>query len=152
MALVSEQGVHSLNSPLLAHYKLIISHVQVMGVIATINADWDYTSGNIMFFLEFLAKLPLEAVAPICLIDSFNYSLDEASERRVFYFRLIALIITPLVVLLGLCLIAVARYLCYTRYYFERERYDGFFMTVAFVFMPQIMSFTFEAFNCSPLL
>ena len=85
---------------LYVYYKIAIGHVQIMGVLATIDFKWSPFASAIMRAHEILAKIPEHVICPDCLLESMSISLDPDAKYRILNWRITVSALLPFITLI----------------------------------------------------
>ena len=81
------------------YFKILISHFQQMGLVATIKFQWDTGTSIIMTILQVIADAPMEILFPQCLLqDVTGINGGNDSAISIFYLKVVSAGVMPLLV------------------------------------------------------
>jgi len=138
------------------YIKILISHFQIMGILATIDVGWDQTSFWIIKIFYYISDTSF-FYFPECLLHFILKSNDSVdSSFRIFNYSIIAAGLFPFVMLLIAALFwALVNYNNKVRGkkpILLKQNIQASMITLMFIFYPRIMFKMFQYVSCTGVL
>jgi hypothetical protein len=137
---------------LIVYYKILISHIQVMGLMPFFAKNLQSKRGiNGLRAWEYLARLPITVLTPDCIFQNvFGTSNDPGSEDRLFFARVVISSITPFLFLLLTAAVWVV--ICFQNKSAAKNFGSYIFASLVvlyFIYCPSVVYFALQNLNCA---